>query len=80
MAEVFYSKPLVSVRNGAAPLYSWSPGTNDKVVQKKDAVGAVVTSVGCNLIEDNNVTYVYELLFINNVPVKSPYVMCDYVE
>lgn len=78
--EVFYSKPLVSVRNGAAALYSWSPESNDKLIRKKDGVGAVINNVGCNLTEDNNVTYVYELLFIDNVYKKVPYVICDYVE
>lgn len=78
--QVFYSKPLVSVRNGAAPLYSWSPESNDKLIRKKDGVGAVINNVGCNLTEDNNVTYVYELLFIDNVSKKVPYVICNYVE
>ena len=80
--QVFYSKPLVSVRNGAAALYSWSPQSNDKVVRKKDGVGTPIAAntIGCNLTEDNNVTYVYELLFIDNVSKKVPYVICDYVE
>ena len=78
MAQTFYGKPLVSNRNGSAELYSWSPNSNDKTVKRKGGIGAVI-GIGCDLTEDNNVTYVYELLFVGSQSKKVPYVACDYV-
>ena len=79
MSKTLYGKPLISNRNGAAELYSWSPNSNDKIF-KKGGIGAIQSGVGCNLTEDNNVTYAYELLFIGDIGKRVPYVICDYVE
>jgi hypothetical protein len=79
MAKVFYGKPSISVRNGLAELYSWSPNSNEKVVNRTGLV-STGNGVGCNLNEDYNVTYVYELLFTDGPDKRIPYVVCDYVE
>lgn len=78
MAKTFYGKPLISNRNGAAELYSWSPNGYERSANRIGAPN--VSSVGCSLEEDNIVTYVYELLFINGQTKRIPYVVCDYVE
>lgn len=80
MAQRFYGQPLISNRNGSAELYSWSPNSNDKTVKRKGGIGTIQVGIGCDLTEDNNVTYAYELLFIGSQPKKVPYVVCDYVE
>ena len=78
MAKTLYGKPIISNRNGAAGLYSWSPYDYEK---KANRLGEPnVPTVGCSLEEDNVVTYVYELLFINGQTKRIPYVVCDYVE
>lgn len=79
MAIKLYDKPLISNRNGAASLYSWSPNSNDKQVRSA-GLGSSVNNVGCNLSEDYNVTYAYEILFTNGPDKHIPYVTCDYVE
>ena len=79
MANRIYGKPLVSPRNGAAELYSWTPQSNGKVASRVGAINNT-NNVGCSLTEDYNVTYVYDLLFTSNQDKRIPYVVCDYVE
>ena len=76
MAKEFYDKALISNRNGSAELYAWRPYSVDKKIKQAEINGAV----GCNLFEDNVVTYVYELLFVNGANKRIPYVVCDYVQ
>lgn len=83
MAKTFYGKPSISVRNGAAELYSWSPNDNDRKITRVGGTGTGnvnSSGVGCSLTEDYNVTYVYDLLFTNGPDKHIPYVVCDYVE
>lgn len=79
MGKTFYGKPSISVRSGAAELYSWSPNDNDRKITKVGTTGNEV-GVGCSLSEDYNVTYAYELLFTDGPDKRIPYVVCDYVE
>jgi len=79
MAKTFYGKPSISVRNGAAELYSFTVGDNERTITKVGTSGNQ-SGVGCSLSEDYNVTYAYELLFTNGPDKRIPYVVCDYVE
>ena len=79
MAKTFYGKPSISVRSGAAELYSFTVNDNDRKITKVGTTGSQ-SGVGCSLSEDYNVTYAYELLFTNGPDKRIPYVVCDYVE
>ena len=79
MAKTFYGKPSISVRGGAAQLYSFTVGDNNRTITKVGTEGNQA-GVGCSLSEDYNVTYAYELLFTNGPDKRIPYVVCDYVE
>lgn len=79
MAKTFYGKPSISVRSGAAELYSFTVGDNERTITKVGTSGNQ-SAVGCSLSEDYNVTYAYELLFTNGPDKRIPYVVCDYVE
>jgi hypothetical protein len=79
MSKTFYDKPLISNRNGAAELYSFTVGDNDRKITKVGTTGNQ-NGVGCSLSEDYIVTYAYELLFTNGPDKRIPYVVCDYVE
>lgn len=78
MAKKLYDKPLVSNRNGSAELYTWQPYDTEKKVNERNVNS--IDGVGCNLFEDNNVSYTYEILFVNGANKRIPYVVCDYVE
>lgn len=63
-------------------LYRWAPDT--EITKKKKKVEKVVVE-GCSATAgsqgvDNDVTYVYELVNLNNVLTRIAYVACDYVE
>jgi hypothetical protein len=79
MAKTFYDKPLISNRNGAAELYSFTVGDNNRKITKVGTTGNQ-NGTGCSLSEDYNVTYAYELLFTNGPDKRIPYVVCNYVE
>ena len=65
--------------NGAG-LYKWSPDTSvdKKVNDNTFNLYSCSTPIGTQG-EDNAVTYVYDIVVVLGVPIKTAYVQCNYV-
>lgn len=66
---------------GGAGLYKWSPDTSIQKNPNNNNIGGgyfCSTPIGTQG-EDNVVTYTYNVVVVLGLPVKTPYVQCDYV-
>jgi hypothetical protein len=61
-------------------LYKWSPDTSvDKKVNDNVGSEYFCSTPSGSQGEDNAVTYVYDIVVVLGLPVRTAYVQCDYV-